>query len=829
LSYYDVIKPVKSPYEHQKRIMPETVDGILNDGMRALFMEMATGKTKVVLDAAMYLYSTEGIGGLVVVAPKSVCREWVPGTRIGVYNEGPTDDMTQCEKHLSIPFNSYLWDGKYTAKGQKEFEVFYKAYGFSVFVVNIEAFSSYKLLLSERLRAFMVSRQVVIAADECFHADTMVDVYEEHRFTQKRIADIIAGDVVYSAVGISRVRGVKRRVIADGIVRISINGSKVMCSRNHPFFTSSGWVSAANLVPGDRLIRAYEAMRLLRGEVLPEVRQDTALLREELLCEMEDATAGDQGETLLEGDAGQVRGRNEALVRIGQPDGEGKSGKDTRIKPNEKSEIARPVFSEAPSDGLEASQTMREWHRTDGGSGNSLDASWIGMDLGKSDSYSPESGIWLSDMLQGGHSERRADDCDRSRREYPLLTQSSRRKEGCPPCKYRVDSVEVLEQGSNALCAVGGTDAGIYLYDLDVEGHPSFSIDGFLVHNSSFIKNYGASRTQNLIAARYYAAGAVIMTGTEIGRSIVDLYSQFEFLDTRFWNMDLGAFKRRYCIMKLEINPKNGRRYNKIIGYKNLEELFARIAPYTSRAIKADCLDLPPKIFSTIWVDITPEQKRIINSLKTIQAALVKGTELAIGDGAAFINKARQVLGGGIINKYSDADGNIISEDIIWVEENPPKLQALLDSIEDHNEQAIVWSVYSHEVKMIAKALEPHGEVAIYDGKNVATREEGKKRFMEGKARFFVGNPAAGAFGLNLQNCHIQYLYSAPTSPITYHQMIDRINRPGQTFDCLYISLVARSAVDRRVMELIREGVDIMDAMKTVDIKKLENIFGSDA
>ena len=59
--------------------------------------------------------------------------------------------------------------------------------------------------------------------------------------------------------------------------------------------------------------------------------------------------------------------------------------------------------------------------------------------------------------------------------------------------------------------------------------------------------------------------------------------------------------------------------------------------------------------------------------------------------------------------------------------------------------------------------------------------------------------------------------------------MIERTNRPGQTFDCLYITLVARSAVDKRVQELIKQGVDILDAMKRVDVKQLEKIFNGDA
>jgi len=512
MTYYDSIKPRLTPYIHQQRIVPEIVDSLLSCGFRAEFMEMATGKTKVTLDAVMVLHKMGKVDGLVVIAPKSVCREWVPGTAIHVFRDIMSSDMTQCEKHLTIPFNSYLWDGKSTAKSDEEFSHFLAAPGFSVMAVNIEAFMTVPDAMRIRLRTFMKSRKVVIAQDE-----------------------------------------------------------------------------------------------------------------------------------------------------------------------------------------------------------------------------------------------------------------------------------------------------------------------------SSKIKNSEAYCTKNVTLARSYAIGALIMTGTEIGRSIVDLYSQFEFLKKGFWGMTLSQYKLRYCIMQLNINPKNGRRYNKIIGTQRLEELLGKIAPYTSRATKKECPDIPPKIFKDIYVEVTPEQRRIIQSFKKLQEAVVDGKIITIGDGAAFINKARQVLGGGVILVEKDEEEEILSREIVWIDKTPPKMQALLDSIEDHDEQAIVWSVYSHELEMIAEHLSKIGETIIYDGKHVKTREEGKKRFMEGKARFFVGNPAAGAFGLNLQNCHIQYLYNAPTAPIIYNQMIERTNRPGQEFDCMYISIIARSSVDTRVQELIKQGVDIMDAMKRVDIKQLEKIFNGDA
>ena len=60
------------PFDHQ-------ITGLLLSREReyyALLMEMGTGKSKLLIDTASYLFSRGKISGLVVIAPKSACRTW---------------------------------------------------------------------------------------------------------------------------------------------------------------------------------------------------------------------------------------------------------------------------------------------------------------------------------------------------------------------------------------------------------------------------------------------------------------------------------------------------------------------------------------------------------------------------------------------------------------------------------------------------------------------------------------------------------------------------------------------------------------------------------
>ena len=56
------------PYQHQRDALNK--GGLLKN--YAYFMEMGTGKTKVIIDNATYLYQIKEIKEIIVIAPNSV-------------------------------------------------------------------------------------------------------------------------------------------------------------------------------------------------------------------------------------------------------------------------------------------------------------------------------------------------------------------------------------------------------------------------------------------------------------------------------------------------------------------------------------------------------------------------------------------------------------------------------------------------------------------------------------------------------------------------------------------------------------------------------------
>lgn len=88
----------------------------------------------------------------------------------------------------------------------------------------------------------------VFIIDECFHKDALVSTPTGRR----KVSEINTGESIYSAHGISKVNSTfKNKVDLSRVTRINLsNGETIICSREHKFFTDSGWQSAEWLTPG---------------------------------------------------------------------------------------------------------------------------------------------------------------------------------------------------------------------------------------------------------------------------------------------------------------------------------------------------------------------------------------------------------------------------------------------------------------------------------------------------------------------------------------------------------------------------------------------------
>jgi len=335
------------------------------------------------------------------------------------------------------------------------------------------------------------------------------------------------------------------------------------------------------------------------------------------------------------------------------------------------------------------------------------------------------------------------------------------------------------------------------------------------VDESSFIKSPDAIRARKLVAFGKLVPYRMILTGTEIVNSPLDLYMQMKFLNPSFWgSMTFFLFRARYAILVDEYGS-GGKIHKKVVGFQRMPELMDRVSRHCFRALKKDCLDLPPEIYQDVIVELSPAQEKVYSSLKRSLAALVGDTLVTAANKMALFTKFRQVTGGSIITDSG----------IEVIEARPAKLEAILADLADTDEQAVIWAAFTHEIDMLVCELAPLGTAVAFHGDiSDRDREAGKLAFQRGKARFFVANPQAAGFGLNLQNCHLDYTYSPVLSPAQTWQAWARTHRPGQTESVVHKKLAVKGTVDQRVWELLAVKTDIREKFQSLSIEEIINL-----
>jgi len=138
------------PYEHQLKALEKS----WASDTYALFMEMGTGKSKVLVDNIAILYDRGAIKGALIVAPKGVYKNW---------------DAIEFPTHLPdhIECTKVLWEPTATKKKQAELDTLFDDKGdLKILIMNVEAFSTSKGLDFARSFLNIFVGRALIGIDE---------------------------------------------------------------------------------------------------------------------------------------------------------------------------------------------------------------------------------------------------------------------------------------------------------------------------------------------------------------------------------------------------------------------------------------------------------------------------------------------------------------------------------------------------------------------------------------------------------------------------------------------------------------------------------------
>ena len=334
------------------------------------------------------------------------------------------------------------------------------------------------------------------------------------------------------------------------------------------------------------------------------------------------------------------------------------------------------------------------------------------------------------------------------------------------------------------------------------------------IDESTTIKNPDAKRTKNIVSLGRYAKYRRILTGSPVTKSPLDLYKQCEFLDEYLLgHSSYYTFRTRYAVMRTA--NFGGRSVQLVVGYKNLAELSSKLEPFSYRCLKEDCLDLPPYTFTKRIIQLTPEQKKIYNTMKEIALAQHEGKLMTTATAMVQLMRLHQITCG----HFTADDGTV-------KEIKNERLDALMECLQEVEGKAVIWAHYRHDIKSIINAVDkefgPDSYVTYYGDTPNEDRQNNIKKMQDPNSpvRFLIGTPQTGGYGITLTEANVMIYYSNGYDLEKRTQSEARINRAGQKRKMTYIDIIAEGTVDEKIVKALRKKMDIASKITGDELKE---------
>jgi hypothetical protein len=321
-----------------------------------------------------------------------------------------------------------------------------------------------------------------------------------------------------------------------------------------------------------------------------------------------------------------------------------------------------------------------------------------------------------------------------------------------------------------------------------------------IIDESQNIKNKSSGRWSACYEIRRKCHYAMIMSGTPIAKNLVDYWAQYFILDEDIiGDRYMSSFRSKYCVL-------GGYDNKQIVGYQNEVQLFRLTEPFTYRVSKAD-MKMPPKRFKQIAFDMGPRQRKAFDDLKNMFVSdLQNPSSQTVNNAGVALTRMQQITSGYLPQE----DGTVTYF------ENPRLTEALPLALEGVDGKVILWARFHHDIEMLIEQL--GGAAVHYYGKTKdKERELNKERFINDPSiRFMISSASAGGVGIDgyQKVCDTAIYYTNSFNSIHRWQSEDRINRKGMVFgSSLYIDLVCRSGIDKKLLRNLRDKKQLSDLM----------------
>ena len=284
------------------------------------------------------------------------------------------------------------------------------------------------------------------------------------------------------------------------------------------------------------------------------------------------------------------------------------------------------------------------------------------------------------------------------------------------------------------------------------------------------------------------------MTGTPLMNNPLDLYVILRWLG--YETHAFYSFKQHYCVM-------GGYGGYEIIGYRNMQELTAKVKDIMLRRLKTDVLDLPEKIYVDEYVDMTPKQ-----------AVIYKEVECSVKANIDLIKSNNNPLSQLIRLRQATGYTGILSSE---VQESAKldRMEELVEEVIENGRKCLIFSNWTQMTDAIFNRLYDNYAVMQITGETPDNlRQQIVTAFQEtDTCKVLIGTIGAMGTGLTLTAATTIIFVDEPWNKALFDQAVDRAHRIGTTSNITIYSLMCKDTIDERIHQIIYKKGEMSDAI----------------
>ena len=326
--------------------------------------------------------------------------------------------------------------------------------------------------------------------------------------------------------------------------------------------------------------------------------------------------------------------------------------------------------------------------------------------------------------------------------------------------------------------------------------------DLIILDEGQRIKNWEAQTSR--IVKGLKSSFALVLSGTPLENRLEELYSVAQFVDDR----RLGPAFR--FLNRYRIADENGR----VLGYGNLAELRARLAPILLRRTRASVMqELPPRSTEIIRVAPTGEQVEMHDGSLRVVSQIVNKPYISEMD----LLRLRKAL---LICRMAADSTTLVDKRKPGYSSKLEHLGELLDRmLAEGDRKMIVFSEWTGMLDLIEPLLSRRGARFVrLDGSVPQKKRQPIVHAFQKEAdcrAILMTN--AGATGLNLQAANTVINVDLPWNPAVLEQRIGRAHRMGQKQPVQVYLLVTEQTIEENMLKTLTLKHDLALAALDVD------------